>query len=287
MVIVDRLIGARGDARHILGIPSTEGLEWSESRELERLEVIRGVHFDGFTVSHAEVGLNFVECGFNQCNFSDLKTDGHLWGAEDKWNDCVFERCELRAMIAPANSFKKCRFEGVSVVNFKAHQTLFDGCLFLSSAVAGLKALLIRNSQLLNREFGESKGQILFRDCRFQDVSFRQCYFEGAVFQRCIFINTDANGCSFERVVSDVVWWGTQKVDPFTVFLGKALELIRAKCGRESTVYREFENYMIDYGSGKTMSKDFSACLYNNRVPFTETQKVIEELRKLVATFPF
>ena len=44
---------------------------------------------------------------------------------------------------------------------------------------------------------------------------------------------------------------------------------------------------MIDYGSGKTTNKDFSACLYNNRVPYAETQKVIKDLRKLVAAFPF
>lgn len=190
-------------------------------------------------------------------------------------------------MIAPVNSFKRCRFEGVSVVNFRPHQTLFEGCSFLGSTVEGLKAVLIRNSQIVNRELRDTDGQIVFRDCRFEGVSFRQSYFEGAVFQRCVFNDTDASACSFEGIKSDVVWWSAQKVDPFTVFLGKVLELIRAKCGPESPAYREFENYVIDYGSGKTTDRDFSKCLYSNRVPYPETQRVIDDLRKLIATFPF
>lgn len=287
MVIVDRLISARGDARHILGILSGEKIEWSAAEELARLDVIRGIQFEEFEVSHAEVGLNFVESRFNRCVFSDLRTDGHLWGAEDEWNDCVFEHCRLRGMVAPVNSFNRCRFEGVSIVNFKAHQTLFDGCSFLRSTIEGLRAILTRNSQIVNRELGDADAQILFRDCRFEEVLFRQCYFEGAVFQRCVFVDIDARECAFEGAISDVAWWSPQKVDPFTVFLRKALELIRAKCGRESAAYREFEKYTMDYGSGRTMNKDFSASLYNNRVPYAETQKVIKDIRKLVAAFPF
>jgi hypothetical protein len=190
-------------------------------------------------------------------------------------------------MIAPANSFERCRFDEVAVMNFKPHQTLFDGCSFSRCTIEGLKAHLISNRQIVNRDLKGGGGQLLFRDCRFEGISFRQCYFEGVVFQRCSFENTEASGCSFEGIVSDVVWWGAQKTDPFTVFLVKALDLIRTKCGRECAAYREFETYMIDYGSGRTSDKDFSACLYSNRVPYAETQKLIKDLRKLVASFPF
>jgi hypothetical protein len=34
--------------------------------------------------------------------------------------------------------------------------------------------------------------------------------------------------------------------------------------------------------TGRTDSRDFSACLYNNRVPHSETRKIINGLRKLV-----
>lgn len=287
MVIADRLLGVHGDARGILDLPKTGVVDWSDAAELARFEVIRGVQFERFSVSRAEVGLNFVECGFKQCAFRDLKTDGHLWGAEDRWTECVFERCNLRGMIAPVNSFERCRFDEVVVVNFKPHQTLFDGCSFSRGTIEGLKAHLISNSQIVNRDLKGGGGQLLFRECHFEGILFRQCYFEGVVFQRCSFENTEASGCSFEGIVSDVTWWGAQRTDPFAVFLTKALDLIRAKCGRDSAAYREFETYMIDYGSGRTSNKDFSACLYNNRVPYAETQKIIKDLRKLVATFPF
>jgi uncharacterized protein YjbI with pentapeptide repeats len=287
MVTVDRLLGTQGAARHILGLPQSGVVDWSDNVELARFEVIRGIQFEKFSVSRAKVGLNFVECRFSQCAFKDLETDGHLWGAEDRWTECVFERCNLCEMIAPVNSFERCRFDEVAFVNFKPHQTLFESCSFSRSSVEGLKAHLISNSQIVNRDFKGDGGQLLFRDCRFEGISFRQCYFEGVVFQQCNFENTEASGCSFEGIVSDVTWWDAQKIDPFAVFLTKALDLIRAKCGRDSAAYREFEIYMIDYGSGRTSNKNFSACLYNNRVPYAETQKIIKDLRKLVASFPF
>ena len=287
MAIVDLLLRAQGDARSILRLPKTGTIDWSDAVELARLEVIRDVQLENFSVSRAEVGLNFVECGFSQCAFSDLKTDGHLWGAKDRWTECVFERCNLRGMIAPVNSFDRCRFDEVTVVNFKPHQTLFEGCSFSRSTIEGLRPHLISNSQIVNRDFKGGSGQLLFRDCRFDGVSFRQSYFEGVVFQRCSFENTEASECSFDGIVADYTWWSPQKIDPFTFFLTKALDLIRTKCGRESAVYREFETYMIDYGSGRTSDKDFSACLYNNRVPYAETQKIIKDLTKLVDSFPF
>jgi uncharacterized protein YjbI with pentapeptide repeats len=287
MVIVDRLLAGQGDAREILALPKTGEVDWSCPAELSRFKVIRGVQFERFSLSRAEVGLNFVECGFKQCAFRDLKTDGHFWGAEDRWTECVFERCDLRRMIAPVNSFVRCRFEGVTVVSFKPHQTLFEGCSFSRGTIQGLKAHLISNSLIANPDLKGEGGQLLFRDCRFEGMSFRQCYFEGVVFRRCGFENTTASGCSFGGVVSDVTWWGTQVGDPFTVFLTKALDLIRAKCGPDSAAYREFETYVIDYGSGKTRDKDFSACLYNNRVPYSETKLVFNDLRELVDSFSF
>jgi uncharacterized protein YjbI with pentapeptide repeats len=276
----------QGDAHHILGLPKSDVVEWSNSTELSSFEVIRGVQFNTFSVSYAKIGLNFVECKFNRCTFKDLISDGHLWGAENCWTECVFEQCNLRRMIAPANSFKKCLFDKVSVINFKPHQTLFDSCSFSRSTIEGLRTHLISNNKIVNHDL-KGSSQLLFRNCRFDGVSFRQCYFEGVSFQQCVFKDIEASGCKFEGIVSDIVWWDLQKSDPFTEFLMKALNLILAKCGRESAAYQEFEAYMIDYGTGKTTNKDFSACLYNSRVPYAETQKVINDLRKLVASFPF
>ena len=286
MLICDQLIGAKGAARAILGLSHAGLVEWTDAADLARLEVIREVRFDAFSLARAEVGLDFVECGFTRCTFRDLKTQGHLWGAGDRWTDCDFENCDLRRMIAPVNSFKRCRFDGVSVMHFKPHQTLFEDCSFSRCTIEGMKAHLISNSQIVNREV-EGAGQLVFRNCRFDVIAFHQCFFEGVVFEQCTFANTTAMACNFDGVVSDCTWWSAQKLDPFTVFLAKALDLIRAKCGRDSAAYREFEAYVVDYRSGRTSSQDFSACLYNERVPYLETQKIIKDLRKLVAAFPF
>lgn len=287
MVIVDRLLSNQGDARGTLGLPLNGVVKWSDRSELARFEIINGVTFEGFSMSQAEVGLNFVECAFKQCGFRDLETDGHLWGAEDRWKECVFERCILHGMIAPVNSCEGCRFDDVELVNFKPHQTLFEGCSFSRGTIEGLKAHMVSNDQVVNHDLKGCAGQLFFRNCRFDGITFRHCSFDGVVFQRCSFEKSEAHDCSFDRIISDVTWWRTQKADPFAAFLEKALDLIRAKCGRESAAYREFETYVINYGSGKTTDKDFSACLYNDRVPYIETQKIIRDLRKLIGEFPF
>lgn len=287
MVSVDKLISAAGNARNILGLRHAGVVEWCDSTELARCEVVRGVQFDAFAVSKSEVGLDFVKCEFRQCVFKDLTTDGHLWSAEDRWSDCIFEQCNLRRMIAPVNTFERCRFENVSVVNFRPHQTLFSDCSFSGFTIEGLKSHLISNSQIRNRDLISHEGQLFFQNCRFTGVSFRQSYFRGVVFRGCSFESTESSGCDFDGVISDVAWWTVQKIDPFSVFLCKALDLIRLKCGLDSAAYREFESYMTDYSSGRTSSKDFSACLYNDRVPYADTQRIITDLRKLVATFPF
>lgn len=287
MVNVDRLLGVNGDARKLLGLPHRGTVAWSNPEDLARYEVIKGVHFDDFALSNAEIGINFVGCSFDRCAFKDLKTRGHLWGAEDRWFQCVFKRCDLRGMIAPVNSFKGCFFEEVTIEKFKPHQTLFDDCSFSHGSIQGIKVQMISNSQVVNREFKSGGGHLLFRNCRFDTMAFGQCYFDGVVFQRCIFEKTTASACNFDGVVSDVHWWEMRQSDPFMVFLVNALDLIGSKCGLSSSAYREFESYLIDYGSGRTTSTDFSACLFNDRVPYEETQKFINGLRELTSRFPF
>lgn len=286
MVTVDALLNARGDVRQALSLPDG-AVNWSDRQDWLRLEVLRGLGFNDFRVSHVDVGLNFISCEFSNCLFKSLRVENHFWGAGDVWQSCVFEECDMMGMIAPMNSFQGCRFNKSKLQNFKPHQTIFSETVFANCTIQGLRAQSIRNNQMINADMDQSCGQLLFRDCSFVDVEFRQCYFQDVIFERCTWGRTTADECSFDGVVSDVTWWQAQRVDPFTAFLGKALELIRRKCGPESAAHKEFENYLIEYGTGRTSSRDFSACLYNNRVPYAETQKVIKDLRKLVISHPF
>jgi len=286
MVTVDELLKTQGDVRRVIALPHGV-VDWSDRREWLRLEVLRNLEFNDFRVSNVDVGLDFIFCEFSNCLFEGLRVENHFFGSGDVWQSCVFEGCEMSGMIAPMNSFRDCRFDNLRLQNFKPYQTLFTGTVFENCSIQGLKAQIIRNNRMVNADMASSLGQLLFRDCSFVDVEFRQCYFQDVIFEQCKWERTTADECSFEGVVSDLKWWQTQRVDPFTAFLSDALELIRRKCGLESAAYKEFENYLIDYGAGRTSSRDFSACLYNNRVPYPETQKIIKDLRKLVDSHPF
>jgi len=151
----------------------------------------------------------------------------------------------------------------------------------------GLKAHLSKNSQISNPDLKQDDGQLHFRNCRFEKMQFQQGYFEGVVFEECVFEQTEASACSFDGIISDGVWWGEQKADPFTLFLAKVLELIGARCGSGSAAYREFQAYVNDYDLGKTRSKDFSAWLYNDRVTYADRQKFVNDLQRLEDSFPF
>ncbi len=260
---------------------------WSDAQTLGSFEVLKGIRFLDFDISDSEVNINFVECGFCECKFRGLRSNGHLWGADDYWERCDFESCNFKQMRSPMNTFIECTFSGVNIEGYTPHQTLFESCVFSHGSISGMKPRMIRNSNMINPLLDPSCGQLVFRNCTFEAVGFRECYFEGVVFDRCTFHGATAANCSFDGVASDTTWWQPQQVDPFTVFLISALDLIRRKCGHESAAHKEFENYLIDYGAGRTSSRDFSACLYNNRVPYAETQKVIKDLRKLVTLHPF
>jgi hypothetical protein len=286
MVTVDELLKTRGDVRQVITLP--HGIvDWSDRKEWLRLEVLRNLEFNEFRVSNVDVGLDFISCEFSNCLFKDMRVENHFWGSSDIWQSCVFEDCQMSGMIAPMNSFRDCRFHKLRLHNFKPHQTLFTGTEFENCTIQGLRAKTIRNKGVINTDITSSHGQLLFLDCTFLNVEFRQCYFQDVVFERCKWEGTTADECCFDGVVSDLEWWQTQRLDPFTGFLSDALELIRRKCGHESAAYKEFENYLIDYGAGRTSNRDFSACLYNNRVPYAETQKIIKDLRKLVDLHPF
>ncbi len=286
MVTVDALLKARGDVRQSLDLPDG-AVDWSDRQDWLRLEVLRNLEFNDFRVSQVDVGLNFISCEFSNCLFKSLRVENHFWGAGDVWQSCAFEECDMKGMIAPMNTFRGCRFDKLRLQNFKPHQTLFVGTVFANCTIQGLRAQSIRNNQMINADMDPSRGQLLFRDCSFVDVQFRQCYFQDVIFERCTWDGTTASECSFDGVVSDETWWEVQRVDAFTAFLSSALELIRRECGPESAAHKAFENYVIEYRSGRTTSRDFSACLYNNRVPYAETQRVIKDLRKLVTSHPF
>lgn len=283
MVTVEALQMVRGDVRRALNLPEGE-IIWSDQKEWIRLEILKSLEFNDFRVSQVDVKLNFVSCDFVKCSFQRIRAEQHFWGASDTWQSCSFEGCDLSGMIAPMNSFRSCIFENLNLQKFNPHQTIFSDTIFKNCIIQGMRAQMIKNNQMINTDMMQSNAQLIFRECRFDSVEFRKCYFHDVIFERCIFHETTADQCDFEGVASDIIWWQPQRVEPFTAFLSSALELIARRCGSESAAFKEFEIYLGDYRSGRTTSRDFSAFLYNDRVPYSETQKVIKDLRKLAGS---
>lgn len=285
MVTVAALLKAQGNVRHALGLPDGT-VKCSDRQEWCRLEVLKGLIFSEFHFSEVDIGVDFVRCDFKNCDFLRIHVEDHFWGVRDTWKLCWFKDCHMSGMIAPMNTFRSCRFDNLELQDFKPYQTLFIESTFTNCSIHGLKAQAVRNNEMINPDMARSRGQVVFRGCKFEAVKFRQCYFQEVIFEGCTFSETEAYDSSFDGIISDEKWWKTQKADPFTVFLGDALDLIRRECGPESAAYREFERYCIDHGTGITTSRDFTTCLYNSCVPYAETQKIIKDLRKLVRLLP-
>lgn len=192
-------------------------------------------------------------------------------------------------MISPMNSFHSCRFEEMELSNFQPYQTLFENCTFTACKIEGMCAQTVLNRNMVNPKLSpaDSNRSVVFRRCRFEQTKFAESYFAGIAFEDCQFDLTTADHCDFTGVQSETIWWNTQKGDPFTVFISKVLEFIGRQCGKNSRAHEVFERYVLDYGTGKTTSKDFSACLYSNKVPDSELEQIEKDLPKLMAKFPF
>jgi uncharacterized protein YjbI with pentapeptide repeats len=286
MEILNKLIGQRGDALSILGLKGHDApVDLSNDRWDSRLEVLKNLEFEKVRLARKEIVINFVECEFRESEFVSLRSKNHLWGASNLWLHCVFDSVNLVGAISPMNTFAECRFVASQFVRYRPYQTLFARCQFEESDIVGMKAELVLNSTKLNRNLAGNAATVVFKECTFKKVSFRECYFAGVAFEDCQFENTDAQNCDFSGVVAEDRWWQNQKSEPFTVFLVSILELIGKKCGTASAAYSEFENYLLDYKTGKA-SNDFSACLYSGRVPNTELDKIEEEVRELMERSP-
>jgi uncharacterized protein YjbI with pentapeptide repeats len=288
-VTVDNLSGRSGDVRTLLGRAEPGILDLSNLAEWGRREVFDGLHFTRISLAKVEIALDCVNCSFTESSFVDIRATRCFWAANDIWKACRFQRVNFKEMISPMNTFRDCRFEELKLVNYKPYQTLFENCTFSESKIEGMRARTIFNRSNVNLQLhpADPAKSVVFRRCTFENTKFNKSYFNGVAFEGCRFHSTTADQCDFTGVQSDVTWWDTQKGDPFTAFLTEALEFIGTRCGRNSRAYEVFERYVIEYGTGKTTSQDFSACLYSNNVPDDQLERIEQKLPELLAKFPF
>jgi uncharacterized protein YjbI with pentapeptide repeats len=287
MVIIDRLIGRTGDVRSLIG--NAEGQELFDISEdgWGRLEVLQGLQFRRVLLAGTEIKVNFVGCAFESSRFQHVRSEAHFWAASNNWRNCTFESMDLEEAISPMNTFQGCRFNRTTITNYRMYQTLFENCSFELCTFAGLRAQLVLNRAHLNPDLNKAGATVLFHQCAFNASVFEGCFFEGIGFEKCSFDNVEARACDFSGVVADQTWWSDQSSDPFTLFLMKFLDLIRNRCGQESSAYAAIQNYLLDYKTGRTQSKDFSECLYTGKIPDEELDQIETELPKLMAKYQF
>jgi len=288
VVIIDRLIGKNGDVRTLLGKKnSTELLDISDDAWADSLEILGGLRFLRVRLAETEITANFVNCTFESSEFQRLHASAHFWAGENHWQNCLFDSVTLEEAISPLNTFLNCRFNRTTITNYKAYQTLFDGCLFEDCQIAGLRAELVTNRNHQNPDLSMARANLQFRNCTFNATRFEECFFEKVGFEKCFYEAVQAHACDFSGVITDQKWWGDQISDPFTMLLMKVLELIHDRCGEQSAAYSAMQNYLLDYKTGRTRSQDFSACLYTGKVPDEELDRIEDELPKVMAKYPF
>lgn len=288
MVALERLLGKKGLVRTLIGADSQKDLiDLSVGGWTRKPAILQDLCFDRIRLSGCDLKVNFVGCTFEASEFTDLKSKGHFWAANNRWHKCLFHTVELREVISPLNSFRECRFTDVSIINYKIYQTLFDGCNFEGCEIKGLKAELIHNSAHQNPDLRKKSSPVLFQGCTFDKCTFTESFFNGIGFENCDFIETEAHSCDFTGILVDEIWWSAQKSDPFTAFLCKLLEFVALRLGKVSCAYTAIQDYMIDYKSGRIQSQDFSECLYTGAVPDNELNIIEKELPRIMEEYPF
>lgn len=267
-MFIRTLSGRSGNARSMLGIDADDGvIDISDDDWASSLEVMDGLTLRGFRLVQKAVAVNFVHCFLEECEFSNVTSDSHFWGAELNWKKCQFSRCVFRNMISPLNRFDGCIFRDCLIEGYRPYQTIFSGCRFESSCIKRMSA--VRQGRGKLDELGESA--LAFIGCEFQGCRFESSRFSGVEFRKCSFEKLEAVGCEFDGIISDSVWWRDVKPgDTFVSFLDEVLSLLENWFGKHSMAYTVTMQYRNDYASKKTQSRDFSACWYDGRVPRDE-----------------
>ncbi|MCE9555174.1 MAG: hypothetical protein K8T91_17635 [Planctomycetes bacterium] len=287
-VMIDRLLNTSGKVRQLLGMPEDSGiLDLSDFDWKGQFEVVRGVKFDRTRLASVTISTNFVECTFENCEFSKIRSHGHFSAAGNTWQRCRFNKLTLIDLIAPQSRFIDCEFRDVSIRGFHPCQTLFDQCHFANFSVGGLRCQIVGNKSMQLPEIVRTGASTLFRTCRFDSGAFTGCYFADICFENCAVADTRFIDCDFRGTVGSDMWWRQiPSGDPFHAFLRVVLQGIEKRLGRSSRAFVAFSAYAADYQQQKTQSRDFSACLYDGSVPNNELDAIESIIDDAVEAFP-
>jgi uncharacterized protein YjbI with pentapeptide repeats len=286
--MIDKLTNRRGNIRDILGIDGESLLDISRADWANRYEVIRGLELNRVRLADTKVAVNFVECSFDQCEFSHLESESNFFGGGNTWRRCVFDNVELIDMISPQSRFIDCEFRAARIRGFRLCQTLFDTCQFANCVIDGIASRSMGDPSMQLPEVAKTGATALFRACGFSGTAFEGCRFDKIAFNDCQIADTEFVNCDFSEAIGKDAWLKlVPKGDPFLAFLDALLAGIQKQLGNNSAAMRELSSYAESYRSGKTTSKDYGACLYSGRVSNQELDAIQDTLDRTEAAFPF
>jgi len=286
-MVIERLLGQRGDAREILRLPGDGYVDISDA-EWGELEILRDLTFHRVVLAQQEIAVNFVDCLFRESRFRGLHSTGHFWGAGNRWERCDLSGINLADVISPANVFEQCAFEDVSLVGYKPAKTVFRRCRFSRLRLEGFR--VVDNATLKGDPDLERRGaRVAFVQCEFDQPYFSKCFFEGVAFDGCQVSGAVVEACDFRGVITDQPWWKADERsgDPFIAFLQELIDVTAERLGKESASYDALDGYRRDYVSGRTTSRDYSAVLYGGQVPDRELDLLEEIFDDIEGRYPF
>jgi len=261
------------------GIADLSSLDWPEA-----LTVLRGLTFSRVKLDGVEIRPNLVECIIEDSTFSRLRSHAHFWGAEDRWSRCRFTDMELKDVISPQSRFEDCLFQNVSLVNYHPCETVFLRCTFIDTRFFSMK-VEAATGLAKHAELGQGVSTV-FSECSLSHCLFENCYFDGMEFRTSAFVNVTAENCDFTGATADNRWWrDSMEGVPFVAFLDEVLVMIRTRLGEKSVAFEAMQAYVDDFRSGQTSNRDYSACLFDGRVPYAELRRIEGALDEIEARY--
>ena len=147
-----------------------ENIDFSHSN-IKKLLLIDS-HFAGIALGHSKAVILCNNSRVANCNFAHarLRTSGSTGNA--RWENCNFEKADLKGCIFHRGSFIHCSFDAAVIDGIEFGTSLLDSC----KIGAAIRKTFFR-------------GPI--RQCDLSLASFNDCAFYGATFSDCAF-PTDA-----------------------------------------------------------------------------------------------
>ena len=122
-----------------------------------------------------------------------------------EYENCVFDKLELKGKKLQECIFKQCSFENCNLVDTKFNGTLFSGCNLTNANIAGCNffSANFEKSKLMGLSFSRANSLIgiTFTKCNFDFADLRGVDLSGQDLSDCSFNETDLSLANLEKTI--------------------------------------------------------------------------------------